>query len=141
MPAHAPAFVDRRTELRELRALSDRPGPALALLYRRRRVGKTYLLDEVWDDVERFYYLATDSTPARNRMELIRELGAWTGRNHEPEDFPTWQTVFRRLAELAGERPIVDVSFNRTSSHAPLRRGTAIGGPGDDRERRRLATR
>jgi len=38
-------FVDRERELAELRALADRGEPALALLYGRRRVGKTYLLD------------------------------------------------------------------------------------------------
>ncbi|MFW6192300.1 MAG: ATP-binding protein [Gemmatimonadota bacterium] len=109
MSASSPRFVDRQIELDELRALSARPGPALALLYGRRRVGKTYLLDEAWADAERFYYLATDSTPARNRMELIRELAGWTGRDHQPEDFPTWRTVFRHLAGLTGERPLVVV--------------------------------
>jgi len=42
-------FVDRKKELEELRVLSLSEEPAIALLYGRRRVGKTYLLGKVWD--------------------------------------------------------------------------------------------
>lgn len=103
------AFVDREAEVRELRRLSERAGPSLALLYGRRRVGKTHLLDHVWQEPERFYFLASDTTPDRNRRELLRELERWSGAPLPPEDFPTWRTVFRRLTELADERPLVVV--------------------------------
>jgi AAA+ ATPase superfamily predicted ATPase len=42
-------------------------------------------------------------------MELIGELGSWTGRNLAVEDFPTWRTVFRHLAGLADDRSLVVV--------------------------------
>jgi len=100
-----PRFVDREDELRELRALARAPGPRLALVYGRRRVGKTFLLNHVWDQQERFYFLAADTTPEQNRRELLRELGAWSDRELKPEDYPTWRTVFRLLVALADDRP------------------------------------
>src|SRR5262245_51637565 len=36
-----------------------------------------------------------------NRLDLLRELSAWSGRDLPPEDYPTWRTIFRLLAELA----------------------------------------
>lgn len=102
-------LVDRELELEELRALARRPGPHLALLYGRRRIGKTFLLDHVWEDEGRFYFLAADTTPEQNRRELLRELSGWTGREYEPEDYPSWRTVFRVFAELAGNQSLVVV--------------------------------
>lgn len=104
-----PTFVDREIELEELRALARRPGPHLALLYGRRRIGKTFLLDHAWDEEQRFYFLAADTTPEQNRVELLRELSGWAGGDFEPEDHPSWRTVFRLFGELAANRPLVVV--------------------------------
>lgn len=38
-------FVNRQREVAQLLAIADRNLPALILVYGRRRVGKTYLLD------------------------------------------------------------------------------------------------
>lgn len=102
-------LVDREQELAELRRLAEAGRPALALLYGRRRVGKTYLLDHAWRDRRVFYFLAADATAALNRAELLRELAAWSGRELRPDDYPTWRTVFRLFVELANEAPLVVV--------------------------------
>lgn len=102
-------FVDREQELAELHELADRPGPALILLYGRRRVGKTYLLERAWPDRRVFYFLAADSTAEMNRSELLRELAAWSDRPLDPQDYPTWRTVFRLLVDLASDSPMVVV--------------------------------
>jgi AAA+ ATPase superfamily predicted ATPase len=102
-------FIDRDAELAELRALADRRRPAIALLYGRRRVGKTYLLEHAWADRRVFYFVAADATPEINRKELIAELSAWSGQNLDPAEYPTWRTVFRLLADLAGEEQLVAV--------------------------------
>jgi hypothetical protein len=102
-------FVDRERELAELRALADRGGPALALVYGRRRVGKTYLLDRAWAGRRVFYYLAANSTAAINRRELVDGLSAAFGLDLVPEDYPTWRSVFRQLVALADREPLVVV--------------------------------
>jgi AAA+ ATPase superfamily predicted ATPase len=52
--------------LTELRALADRHKPAIALLYGRRRVGKTHLLEHAWADRRVFYFVAADASPEIN---------------------------------------------------------------------------
>lgn len=84
-----PRFGDRTTEIATLRALADRNRPALLLVYGRRRVEKTYLLDYAWHDRRTFYYLAANVTAEFNRRELLRELGAWSGRDLDAREFPT----------------------------------------------------
>ena len=81
-------LIDRITEVAELRALAKRRKPALALLYGRRRVGKTFLLDNAWPKSQRvFYFLAADTTPDQNRIELLQELSQWATRPLDPNDY------------------------------------------------------
>lgn len=102
-------FVNREAQLEELRALAEREAPVLALLYGRRRVGKTFLLDHTWDEDRRFYFLAADTTAEQNRQELLRELASWSKSELSFEDYPTWRTVFRLLADMADVQPLVVV--------------------------------
>ncbi len=106
-----PALVDREAELAELHRLADRREPVLALLYGRRRVGKTYLLDHAWRGRRHFYFLAADTTAELNRQELLRELRAMVGDavDTDPANYPSWRTVFRLLADLAIDEPLVVV--------------------------------
>ncbi|MDT8368711.1 MAG: ATP-binding protein [Longimicrobiales bacterium] len=97
----------REEEGARLREFADRPGPNMALLYGRRRVGKTWLLTNLWDDGRAFYFTASAVTPEQNRRRLVSEVAAWTGDTLHAEDYPTWRTVFRLLLALKPERPIV----------------------------------
>lgn len=104
-------IIDRETERRELSDLIEQPRKSLALLYGRRRVGKTFLLRNTWPNERVFYYLASDTTPAFNRRELVRDAADWSGQAGviEPEDYPTWRAVFRFLFQLDGDEPLVIV--------------------------------
>jgi AAA+ ATPase superfamily predicted ATPase len=90
-------FINRDSELTELRDLTSQPGPSMALLYGRRRVGKTFLLDRVWDEDQRFYFLFGDTSDEQNRIELLHEFARWSGRDLAFDDYPTWRTVFRLI--------------------------------------------
>lgn len=102
-------LVDREAELRVLREAAEAEGSSLLLVHGRRRVGKTFLLQRAWEGRGLFYFLAADSTPDQNRIDLLDELALQFDRTIDPADFPTWRTVFRLLAELAGEAPLVVV--------------------------------
>lgn len=104
-----PSFIDRVEERVALARLAARARPALILVYGRRRVGKTFLLDHTFRDHRLFYYLATDATAALNRQELLHELALWSGETLDPADYPTWRTVFRLLLDLAAASPLVVV--------------------------------
>lgn len=102
-------FVNRQRELAQLRDAADRGVPSLILVYGRRRVGKTYLLGHAWQERRVFYFLATNSTNAINRAELLRELAQWSGRNLSVDDYPSWRTIFRLFVDLASESPLIVV--------------------------------
>ena len=102
-------LIDREHEQQELRALLGEGAPRLALLYGRRRVGKTWLLTHTWPPERTFYWTASATTPAQNREQLIRDVAAWSGATLVPEDYPTWRTVFRLLLDLRAPEPLVVV--------------------------------
>ena len=102
-------LVDRQTERTGLRQLLERQGPVLALVTGRRRVGKTFLLSNTWPDAQLFYFVATEATSTVNRRELLQAISRTFGQDINPEDYPTWRTVFRLLFELAAPHPLVIV--------------------------------
>ena len=103
------SLVDRQIERNELRRLGTQPGAHLAILYGRRRIGKTHLLQHVWADEPVLYYLASDTTPEFNRREFIEALAEYSGRQGSlaPEDFGSWRGVFRELFRAGDNEPLV----------------------------------
>jgi len=77
----------------------------LVLMYGRRRVGKTFLLNRVWDDTPAFYFTAAETTPAQNRVALLHAFAEWSGEPLHIEDYPTWRSVFRLLLEHRAPAP------------------------------------
>ena len=104
-----PQLVDRHNEAADLSRLADSGQKQLGILYGRRQVGKTYLLQHSWGDRRVFYFLLAEQTPDLNRQDLLRELSAWSGTSYDPADYPTWRTVFRALIDLASDDPLVVV--------------------------------
>jgi AAA+ ATPase superfamily predicted ATPase len=102
-------IIDREGERAALEKLARRGPRRLALLYGRRRVGKTYLLTHLWDQRHSFYFTASATPPKINRRVLVSEAAQWSGQDLRPEDHPTWRTVFRSLLELRPDDDIVIV--------------------------------
>ncbi|MFY7922323.1 MAG: hypothetical protein ACOVSI_07910 [Gemmatimonas sp.] len=84
-----PLFVDRERERPQLRELLDRPGPSLALVTGRRRVGKTYLLTNAWPDAQTFYFVAAEGSSPINRRELVQSVARHFDLRLDPADYPT----------------------------------------------------
>lgn len=99
--------VDRTAELSQLHRLLERGQPQLALMYGRRRVGKTHLLSRAWKSPRSFYFTASETTQEQNRLALLRAFTEWSGEQVHAEDFPTWRTVFRLLLDHAPPEPLV----------------------------------
>lgn len=100
-------LVDRVSEQRSLRALLKRTGPSMAVLYGRRRVGKTYLLKHTWSAVRVFYFTAVDGTSELNRRALLEAVGRFSGHAINERDYATWRRVFELLLELGKPGPTV----------------------------------
>ncbi len=118
-------LIDRDVEIRELRALADVGEPRLALLTGRRRVGKTYLLRAAWDEHVAFFFTAARTSPELNRRQLLVDLARWSGERIEPDDHPTWRSVFRLLLDLRVPEPLV-VVIDEFQYLADDERGLAI---------------
>lgn len=103
------ALIDREREQEALKDLLDRRGPSMAVLYGRRRVGKTFLLQHAFPTRRLFHFTASDATPELNRRALLEAISRWTGANIRMQDFPTWRRVFEFLLDLGGDEPTVVV--------------------------------
>jgi AAA+ ATPase superfamily predicted ATPase len=105
------SFYHREQEIADLDHLTRRDGPAMVLVYGRRRVGKTALLSH-WtarSGMPTFYWTAPRTTPDNLRTELVRELWHWESPDKEIETAPrydNWLDVFRALRRVVGQRKI-----------------------------------
>lgn len=102
-------IINRGPQIEALTRMSTGGGRHLALLYGRRRVGKTWLLTNLWSPKQAFYFTASATSPAINRNVLISEAASWSGDELRPEDHPTWRTVLRALFEMNPDSDLVVV--------------------------------
>ena len=103
-----PDLIDREDEADLLCSLTDAKQPSLVLVRGRRRVGKTYLLSNLWDPGRALYFVASATTPGINRQVLLETAARWAGVDLRPEDHPSWRLVFRSLLNLRpGEQIVV----------------------------------
>src|SRR6476469_5253323 len=87
-------FLDRLDELAALKHLE--PG-ALAVVWGRRRIGKTRLLLEWCEREDGIYTVADQSAPDTQRAYFARALSARIAGFAEVE-YPDWERLFARLA-------------------------------------------
>lgn len=105
----AETLIDRDSEAQHLQGLAKSGRSALALVRGRRRVGKTYLLNNLWPADRAMYYTASDTGAEVNRRVLIEEAARWSGIELRAEDHPTWRALFDALLRLRPDAPIVIV--------------------------------
>jgi uncharacterized protein len=108
-------LIGRSVELADLTAAWNRTAagePQLAVLWGRRRVGKTYLLSHFARDKRAVYFTATrqdsDERQLRRFAEHVREQLDDVA-DLAPETFPTWEAALRFVARLAERSPLLVV--------------------------------
>jgi uncharacterized protein len=87
-------FVDRLAELGRLGGL---PSPGLAVLWGRRRVGKTRLLLE-WSRQRAGLYTVADQSAESIQRRYFAEAVASKLPGFDEVEYPDWRTLFRALA-------------------------------------------
>lgn len=102
-------LLARRSERSALRALLGKAVFRLAVVHGKRRVGKTRLLSDVWQQDEAFYFAAADATGTINRRELILAANRRFKLELDPADFHSWEVVFRALLDLGSPAPLAIV--------------------------------
>lgn len=104
-------LVDRERETAKLLQLWEQRGPQLALLYGRRRLGKTFFLQHFLQGRRGIYFLAADSTSNENLSELLEQVRRTVPDRQDAtlENYPSWRTALRLLCELAQQQPTLVV--------------------------------
>ncbi len=98
--------------------------PELAVIWGRRRVGKTYLLTHFAEHKRAVYFTATrqdtEDRQLRRFAERLREQLGDEVRDLAPETFPSWEAALRftaRLAETAPLLVVIDEAPRLTGGH------------------------
>jgi len=106
-------FVNRETELERLAAWWDEPGARLAVVWGRRRVGKTALLD-VFARARRAVFHTGAGRPAIEELRLLSTacvpvVGEEALRDLRERPFADWRDALDTLAEAAKGEPLLVV--------------------------------
>jgi len=106
--AAPPPFIGRQRELAVLQELADSGKPEMFVLYGRRRVGKTELLQQFTQGRRAAYFLAAQVRDKDNLRAFKKVLEEALG---DPLlaaiDFPDWSAALAYAAERAGDERLV----------------------------------
>lgn len=91
-------------------ALSSMPGLRIAVVYGRRRQGKSYLLRRLADAVGGLYHLATEQAEPVSLRRFADSLAAWAGLSAGSFGFAGWEQALRTSAEVLVARPRREVN-------------------------------
>lgn len=96
-----PPFIGRVAELRALVEAYEARGGQLVLLYGRRRIGKTYLLQRFSERRRTIFYQATRQVEAEELASFTRHVEAAFGGLPPGYVFPSWESALEYLDEKA----------------------------------------
>ena len=90
-------FIDRIEEMQRLDRLAYSPEPGFAVIWGRRRMGKTRLLLEWVEKHRGIYYVADESTPVIQRDYFAKAI-AQKLPGFADVEYPDWASLLSRLA-------------------------------------------
>ena len=88
-------FLDRADELENLQTFSRLEEPSLALIYGRRRIGKSRLLQEFANDRD-VYFLADKQNPILQRERLAADASRLL-KGIEQAHYPSWESLICQI--------------------------------------------
>ena len=95
-------FVDRDSEMETLEREYRREEASFVVIYGRRRVGKTALINEFCKNKPALYYLATEESESQNRMAFHDMVADFLKTPLVSlASFERWDDLFALLAEAA----------------------------------------
>jgi len=94
-------FVDRESELQILSECWERQSADLVVLYGRRRIGKTTLLDKFFSDKEGIFYVATDVYVGLQIQDVKISFAKYFGDNFLLNvNISDWSELFQYLEKI-----------------------------------------
>ena len=100
-------LINREHEAQLLNKLADGGQDSLVLVRGRRRVGKTYLLSNLWPRERALYFVASATTSEINRAALLAAAQRWADVSLRDQDHPSWRLLLRAVFSLKPNEPVV----------------------------------
>ena len=97
-------FVGRERELGQLDRMYAKDGFQMAMVYGRRRVGKTTLIDAFAKDRPTLYFTAQQRSSLQNLVQFSRCVYTFLGLPEDTGAFPDWRSALSYLARAAQQR-------------------------------------
>lgn len=97
-------FVGRQKELKALERMYSKPGFQMAVIYGRRRVGKTTLIDKFAERKPTLYFTAQQKSTLQNLRAFSEIAYAFFGLPEETGGFSNWSGALAFLRKKAQER-------------------------------------
>lgn len=100
-------FVGRERELEAMERLYEREGFQMLVIYGRRRIGKTALIEEFCKGRRTLAFMAQTRSDYENLAEFSRLIWEFFGLPSTAGSFPGWIDAFSYIAEYVGDERIV----------------------------------
>ena len=100
-------FIGRERELRGLDALYHTSRFQFPVIYGRRRVGKTALINEFIKNKEAIFFTGIESNAAQNLENFSRSVLSHTDKSLENTTFPSFQAALEYVFGLSKEKRII----------------------------------
>jgi len=100
-------FIGRERELSRLNELYHTSGFQFPVIYGRRRVGKTALINEFIKDKEAIFFTGIESNAQQNLENFSRSILSYTDVALENTVFPSFQTALEYVFKLAEKKRII----------------------------------
>ena len=100
-------FVGRKQELAQLQSLYKTDKFQLPVIYGRRRVGKTALINEFSKDKDVIFFTGIESSDKQNLENLSRAIFTYTSGSSNSPVFASFQDALEHVFELAVTRRII----------------------------------
>jgi len=104
------AFVNRKDELAQLEAWWSAPAAAMGIVWGRRRVGKTALLEHFADGRSAIFHTGSGRPAAAELAALSRAAAPFLAggfRDFDERPFADWEEALETIADLARDQPLL----------------------------------
>ena len=102
-------FIGREKELSKLNQLYNTNVFQFPVIYGRRRVGKTALINEFIKNKEAISFTGLESTVSQNLENLSKSIHLFLGSVGEAPIYPTFQSALEAIFKLAENKRIIFV--------------------------------
>ena len=92
-------IIGRRSEIRLLASLRDSREAEFVAIYGRRRVGKTYLVEQFYDNTFAFHVVGLSDGKMKDQLEAFRMAINHAGGSRK-KSYGSWQEAFEELVSL-----------------------------------------